>query len=175
MKGVVSRIRKKRRRRAPHGISFSFAIFMLAALLLRHWLSFSATPAEVGAPSKSVASEQVRPAAGKSRIAALKNPSTDHSALMFDLSPTALPGSPSPAAETETEPPNEPFERLDEQTLQVDTPTDFEITKSGLPRLGPPIVPGAAILLEAWPGTCVPEGFIPSDSALHTRGAPRSR
>jgi hypothetical protein len=36
------------------------------------------------------------------------------------------------------------------------------VPASSIPRRGPPIVPGAAVVLEAWPGTRVPEEFAPS-------------
>lgn len=135
---MVSRSRNgtRRRRRTPDGIWFTLAIFILTALILRHWLSFSVNPAAAGAPSDFPEHHSV----GKSGIAALKNLPMDRSALAFDLFPAALPGLPLPATEIDTAPQNE------SSHLPV-----FEVR-----RLGPPIVPGSAILFEAWPGTRAP-------------------
>jgi hypothetical protein len=132
----------------------AFAIFILAAVILRHWLEFYRNPANAGAPSVMVASEQAWPrmqrhAAGKLGAVARKNPSA------------ALPGLAEVAAQTETAFTNEPSQRQGEAVLQANARSVFASRESGFPRLGPPIVPEAANLVEAWPGTHVAEELAP--------------
>lgn len=116
---------------------------MLAMVILRYWQGLSANA--VAPP--------------------IENPLIDRSALAFYLAPRALPRLPSASA-GKAAIANEPARRFGEQIIRADTQPGFEVKESGSPRLGPPIVPGAAILLEAWPGADVPEEFVPSIQAI---------
>ncbi len=84
MKGVSSKTRR-RGRWAPRGIWVSFAIFILAAVILRHWLEFYVNAVNAGAPSAIVVSKVwpvvKRHPAGKLGAAACKNLSLERSGV----------------------------------------------------------------------------------------------
>jgi hypothetical protein len=126
-------------------------VFLLAAVILHRWLRFHVNPAKAKATAASLATGRVPPLTRRDLQPVHSGPHlADRDRHATALSPR-LPKNKSPHGDSL---------RLNENCLQVEPV--FEVKESGSPRLGLPIVPGAAVLLEAWPGIDGPEEFVPS-------------